>query len=162
MTEFEGSLKRASPQVKITVFGPEVFSAVALVLNGERRSYRIVEDVYPVKFYLDVSGRHLRVLALPFADYALGLDDELPSKRIEHLQNFRVRIVVCHQLSDAVTVSKVHKVEASHLSNSLNPSGQSHLLSCIAEPKLSASICPVHICDLNFSKNIATAGNCSR
>ena len=64
MTDPEGLLKRISSKVEITVLRTEFLTTIALILDSERRCIGLVEDLDFAEHDLDVSGRHLRVLAL--------------------------------------------------------------------------------------------------
>ena len=64
MTDLQSPLKRVSAKVKITVLCTKFLSAVAFVLDSERRSVGLVEYLDFAECDFDVSGRHLRILAL--------------------------------------------------------------------------------------------------
>ena len=64
VTDLERPLKRISTKVKVTVLGTEFLAAVAFVLDCEWRSVGLVENLDFAECDLDISGRHLRVLAL--------------------------------------------------------------------------------------------------
>ena len=80
VTDLERPLKRISTKVKVAVLCTEFLAAVALVLNCERWSIGLVEDLDFAERDLDISGRHLRVLALTLDDLSGNLKHPLAAK----------------------------------------------------------------------------------
>ena len=73
-------MKRSSSEVKIAVLCSEFLTAVTLFLDCEWRSVGLVEDLDLAEADLDVSGSHLRVLALSLDNLAGNLDNPLTAE----------------------------------------------------------------------------------
>ena len=131
VTQHQRFLERVAAQVQIAVSSAQLLAAVADILDGERRDLRRIQHIHLVEKDLDVAGVHLRVLALTFRHTACNLDYVFTAEACDCGFHRLVAGWVCHQLSYAVAVAKVHECHSSHLPDPLHPSGESHGLPCI-------------------------------
>ena len=137
-------LQRIAPQVEITEFRTQIFTAVAFVFNGERRGDALVQDADVRDLDLDVAGRHLGVFRLAFNDFPGRLDDEFPAEGGGRRNEFRRCVGFDHELGDAVTVAQVDERHAAEFAGFLYPAGEGDGLSGVCEAEFSAGVCPVH------------------
>ena len=152
--QFESLAQRVAAKVEVAVFRTEFLSAVADILNRERRGLCLVQDLEFSNFDFYVSGRHLGVLAGTLYDLSGGLYHEFPSERSGCLHEFSFR-GVDDQLGDAVAVAQVYESHTSEFAAFLHPPGESDGFACIFYAELSASMCSVHIFNNLFSVNQA-------
>jgi hypothetical protein len=113
VTDLESLLKRISTKVKITVLCSELLTAVAIVLDSERRSVCLVEDIDFSEADLNVTGRHLRVLALALDHLTGNLKYPLATKAGSCLEKSSVSVSVNYELSDAIAVTEVNECHTS-------------------------------------------------
>ena len=144
VTQGQGALQRTAAQVQVTVFGAEVFAAVALLLNGEGRSHALVQDMDGRYLDFDVTGGHLGVFRLTFNHFSLHLNHEFTAQGGGHIHQGSGSVGLHDQLGDAVTVTEVDKGHAAQFAGFLYPSGKGHLLPFVLNAELSACVCSVH------------------
>ena len=116
MTDLEGSLKRISTKVEIAILRTKFLSAVAFVLDSDRRRVGLVEYLYPAECDLNVSGRHLRILALTLDHLSLYLKHPLTAQARSCLHEFCISMGINNQLSDAIAVPKVDECHSAKFS----------------------------------------------
>ena len=141
VTEHESVLERVSPEIQISVFRTDILASVALVLNRERRGYRLVEDIDGAELYFNVACIHLRVLALALHNLALYLDDELPSERCCGAYEFFRSVGLDNELRDAVAVAEIDECHSAEFPGFLYPAGEYYLLAHIRDAELSTGVC---------------------
>ena len=145
MAQRKGALEGRTAQVEVAVLGPQVLAAVALLLDGEGRDGRFVQNADGAEFDLNVAGGHLGILALALEHLARGLDHEFAAQPGHGLADCGFGAVIDAELRDAVTVADVHETHTAHPAAFLYPSRQGHGLTHVAETKFTTSMCPVHI-----------------
>ena len=150
--EFESLAQRVAAQVEVAVFRTEFLSAVADILNRERRGLCLVQDLEFSNFDFYVSGRHLGVLAGTLDDLSRGLHHEFTSEGSGCLHKFPFR-GIHNQLGDTVAVAQVDECHTSEFATFLHPPGESDGFACIFYAELSASMCSVHIFNNLFSES---------
>ena len=150
VTKHEGILERVSSQIQISVFRSDVITSVALVLDGERRGNRLVQDMDCIEFNLDLTCIHLRVLALTLDNLALYLNDEFTSERVCSLDQFSRCVCTYDQLSNSVAVTEVNESHSAQFSGSLHPTGKHHFFAGVSQTELAASVCSVKSIEHNM------------
>ena len=143
--ERERPAERTAAEVQVAVFHPDVVAAVGFVLDGEGRGDGLVQDGDGGHLDLDVAGGHLAVLGLALDDLADRLDHEFTAEGGGGVHQVGGRVGLHDQLGDAVTVPEVDEGHAAQFAGFLDPSGERHALSLVADAEFSASVCTIHI-----------------
>ena len=121
-------------QVEITILHPNVISTVRIVLDGKGRSQCSIEHVQFADNNLNFTRRQIRILTETFIDRSFNLNDKFSSQAIGLFTQRGIYLFIEDQLSQAIAVAQVYEGHASHLTATLHPSGQRHLLVYIREP----------------------------
>ena len=127
ITQFKISLYGISSQIQITVFHPQIITTIGIILDGEGRHGRLVEDVKRSYFNLDFSSGYIHILVRPLNNLAFGLQNKFPSKRL--LVQLFIQVFIEYQLGDTIAVAQVNKSDGAKFSNGLYPSSQGYLVS---------------------------------
>ncbi len=113
VTKLQCLLKRIPAKVQITVLGAEFLTAVTVILYCERRGIGLVENLYFRNAYFNVSGRHLRILALTLQYGSGHLYHPFTSERRSRLQQFLLSRGIHHKLGNAIAVTQVNERHSS-------------------------------------------------
>ena len=140
MAQTQISLHARTAQVKVTPRKTQVFTGVATVLNGERRSFGSIEKLPFVGHNLNLAGHHVGVDHTVRTGAHLALD----RKHIFRTQN--MDIFVCrrgnigaeHNLGQPVAVAQVDKNEAAVVAAVLHPTHQANIFTIIIDGQLAA------------------------
>ena len=132
-------------QIQITIFHANIIATISLVFDCERRCLALAQYIQLFYKDLNVASFHLRVLRLTLTYCSHNLDTPLTTKSVSLFAKFSILGLVKHQLCQSIAVTQVNKRHTAHLSGSLNPSGQFHLLSGIGKSELATSISSIHI-----------------
>ena len=145
VTQFEVLPDSGTTKVEITILHTDIVATIGIVLDGERRRLALTEDIQFLNQYLNITRRHLGILALTLTDHSLHLDTELTAQFIGLFTKCCIIGLVEHQLCQTIAVAQINESHTTHLTAALNPSCQRHLFACIGKPKLSTSITSIHI-----------------
>ena len=116
VTDLESPLKRVSAKVEVAILRSEFLSSIALILDCERRCIGLVEDLDLSDAYLDVTCRHLRILALTLDNLTGYLKYPFASKACRHILKFLCSMSIDNKLSDTITVSQINESHTAQLS----------------------------------------------
>ena len=145
VTQFEVLTDSGTTKIQITVLHTDIIATIGIVLDGERRRLALAQDIQFLDQYLDITRRHLGILALTLTDRSLHLDTELTAQFVGLFTKRCIIGLVEHQLCQTIAVTQINESHTTHLTAALNPSCQRHLFACIGKPKLSTSITSIHI-----------------
>ena len=84
MAKFQILPYRRAAKVKIAILHANVIAAISIVLDSERRRYALAENIELLCKNLNVTGRHLRILALTLAYHTFNLYAILASELVSH------------------------------------------------------------------------------
>ena len=144
VAQCEVALQRRTAQIQITVFHTQVVAAVRVLLDGEWRRLRLIQDDEFVGRNLDVARRHLGVLRRAFNDAPFGLKHVFAAEVCGHGARLFGRVFFDDDLRDAVTVAQVDKGHGAEVTHLLHPSGERHRTTDVAAAQFAASMTPVH------------------
>ncbi len=133
VTQLEVAAHRIAAQVQIAVFHTKVVAAIALVLDGKRRSLCSVEHIQLLDIDLNLASRNLGVLRCTLNDNALYLKHIFASQLAGLLAKFGIGFHIESQLRDTVTVAQIYKSHTSKVTAALQPAAQRHFLTDIAD-----------------------------
>ena len=131
-------------QVEVTILHTDIITTISIIFDSERRSLALREHVEFLHQDFNITGIHLRILALSLAYCTLNLDAVFTTQLVSCIAQVLVIGLIEDQLCDTITVAQVNECHTTHLSCALYPSGKSYLFACIRETKLSTSITSVH------------------
>ena len=154
MADRQGLLQRAAAKVQIAVLSADILTAVAFVLDGERRSHGLVQYVDASDLDFNLAGRHLEVLALAFDHFSDGLDDIFTAEGGGGGDQLRVGVCLDYELGDAIAVAKVDECHSSEFPRPLHPSCEGDFLADVSDAEFSASVSSVHMVFLEYSDSL--------
>ena len=148
-------------QVEKTVFQPQVFTYVVVILDIDRRGLCFGVNGQSVAEQFHFAGGQVLVLGFPFPDRTGHADDELAPEPVRFLKGCRVVILVEDDLHDPGLVSQVAEDQPPEVSSFLDPSVQGRPSAGIPDPEISAHICPfhyaAHISKSSYSCSVSSA-----
>ena len=80
MTQHQILLNRFPSQVEVTVFHPQIVSAIGVIFDGERRRFTRVEDFQFSGVDFNITRAHLSILGLTNEHFTGHLDNEFSSQ----------------------------------------------------------------------------------
>ena len=126
MAQFEILTNSLTAQIEITILHTDIIAAIGIILNGERRCQTLAQHIQFLYQNLNITRRHLGILALTLANLTFHLNTELTTQFVGLFTKGCIISLVEHQLSQAISVTEVHEGHTSHLTTTLYPSGQCH------------------------------------
>ena len=135
------------PEVKITVFQPDIFLYIRLFVDEKRWGFRPVKDLKSTDLDLDHSCLQIGVFHLRGSRPDDPLDLQHPLRTDVSGDSMRLGrdIRIGHHLDDPKTVSQINKSEAAMIPAAIDPSRKGHLLPDMIAPQLFTSMGFVHL-----------------
>ena len=150
MTQLQVLAHSLASEVEITIFHSQVIATISVVLNGKRRSLRLIKHIQHLHNNLNITCRNIAVLALTLTHLTCNLNDILTTQFGSTLTQFGIAILAENKLSDTVTVAQINKHHTTHLAHTLHPSAERNNLVNIGDSKLATTICTIHIINIYF------------
>ena len=145
VAQFQVLAHSRAAQVEVAVFHAYIVASVRIVLDGKGRGERRIEHVQRGNDDFDIARRQVGVLAEAFVHSTGCLYDIFTSQVVGAVAKVGVRLLVEHELGNAIAVAQVDEGHAAHLASALHPSGQRDLLVYIFYAEFSAGVGSIHI-----------------
>ena len=126
MTQFQILTDSRTTKVEITIFHTDIITAIRIILNGEWRCQTLAEDIQFFHQNLDITCRHLRVLALTLTHLTFDLNTELTAQFVGAFTELCIVSLIENELRQSITIAKVDEGHSTHLTTTLYPSGKCH------------------------------------
>ena len=103
-------------QVEVTILHTDIITTISIIFDSERRSLALREHVEFLHQDFDITGIHLRILALSLAYCTLDLDAVFTTQLVSCIAQVLVIGLIEDQLCDTITVAQVNECHTTHLS----------------------------------------------
>ena len=130
-------------QINVSTCQPKLFVCLLSAIEFKWWCLGGIEDFQLLYRNLDLSGRQLEIchtfasrLNNAFSSYYPFAADR-PCNFVDLGLSLRIK----HYLGQAFSVAQVNKYQISVVSVGLDPTGESNLFACIAQPKLTTGVC---------------------
>ena len=156
ITQFEVTTNGVAAQVEVAIAHPQVVTAVGIILDGEGRHGRFVQDLEIRHGDLDISRLDVGIFIAALDHGARHLNDELAAQRT-FIQT-GTQFLAEYQLGDAVAIPQVDKGDGPEFPDGLYPSCEGGLLADMGDAEFSAGMFSVHGCrDCKGGRHAVTA-----
>ena len=144
MAQLEIAADGAAAQVEIAVFHAQVIAAVSVVFDGERGDVADIQNLKAVGDDLDVACGNFGIFRRAFGYCSRDLNDKLAPEAVGFVVESGVFLVVEDNLCYSVAVAEVYEGHSSHLSGALDPTGEGHAVSGVAQTQFAACVSSIH------------------